>query len=310
MAIRKRGEYYWTDISFGGKRIRKSLKTSDKRKAMEYHDKLKASLWDSRFANSEHTWDEAIVRWLKEKGYKKSLHKDRSMISYFDKVFKGKKLVECDLTRALDNKGDEVTGTTLNRYKAFLRSLFRRAKFEWGWAVKLPRFTLQREKPRERHLTETEFETLLWNLPDSLRNIVTFAVETGLRRSNILDIDKSCVDVVTNTLYLESKYMKSGKPLSIPLSPRAMMCLMNEGYKFKFTDSDYLKFKKAANRSGIMELRFHDLRHTFATWKAQDGVPIEVLSKLLGHSDIKTTDRYRHLNVEDLRRYVCNHEGA
>ena len=68
-------------------------------------------------------------------------------------------------------------------------------------------------------------------------------------------------------------------------------------------DGDNLRraFKKALQKAGIEDFHFHDLRHTFATRLAQNGVDIYTISKLLGHKDIRMTERYSHRSPESLR---------
>jgi integrase len=284
-----------------------SLQTTDKSKAQEYHDKYKAGLWDIYYLNTEKpmTWPEAVERWAEEKSHKKSLHRDLLMANYLSKHFKDTALDDLDITGALLAKKQEgVSPTTINRYTALIKSILRKAKSSWGQDITLPNLPLTPEKPRELYLTVNEYKALLRNLPDKLRDVVAFAIETGLRKSNILGIQSSSVDLDRKVLHVHSQTTKSGKPFSIPLSDQALDLLKRNNYSFRFGATEYRRFKQAALLIDKSGLRFHDLRHTYASWKAQAGVPIEVISKLLGHSSIVVTDRYRHLSINNLREYV------
>lgn len=304
--IYKRNGIYWFDASVDGRRLRKSLHTKNKKQAEQMHDKLKAELWEKEYLGKEiKTWEDAIGKWVHTKKNKKSLHKDVTIIEFFSQFFAGSKLTEIDIEKAIVVKEREgVSPATVNRYIAFIRSLVNEAKKVWNWEV--PKITRQltKEKPRERFLEKTETERLMMALPDKLKPVVTFAIETGLRKSSILAITRKAVDLEAKTLTLEGELMKSGKPISIPLTDKAIKALEDSNYDFTFNNRDYYLFRLAAKEAGLSDIRFHDLRHTFATNLAKRGVPLDIIGKLLGHSDLRSTERYRHLCVEDLRQYV------
>jgi integrase len=303
----KRGRIYWADISLNHQRIRKSLKTDNKACAKKYHDLYQKEMWEEHYLNkrTNETWDNAVKTWKLTRSTKKSISKDIEIINFFSKYYRGKLLKDCDFNIALMEKMQEGrAGATINRYKAFLRSLCRAAKLEWEWVVPIPYFKFAKEYPRTYHLTEAEFESVLRNLPDKLKDVVAFAVETGLRKSNILQLDRRIVNVEESTCTFRGQQMKSGKPLTLPLSTKAMWLLRKNNYQFRFSAQHYRIYKDVLAKLGLSHITFHDLRHTFVYFKLQQGVPLEYISALLGHSTIQMTERYRHLTLKEIKKYV------
>ena len=112
---------------------------------------------------------------------------------------------------------------------------------------------------------------------------------------------------------------KGNKVRTIPLNETALN-ILKERLKTRYLRSDFVfpsskgtkiqksrlikAFKKAVTQAGIFDFTFHDLRHTFATRLAQAGIDLYAISKLLGHKDISTTQRYAHHCPESLRQSV------
>jgi len=165
-----------------------------------------------------------------------------------------------------------------------------------------------------------DFEKLISTIgTEDLRDLVIFAVNTGLRQGEIINLEFSQVDFINRVITLDNQnhITKSKRVRSIPLNEITLQILNkrvgknSSSYIFNLNDNkinqDFLihKFKKFIFMAGLNpKLKFHSLRHTFASWLVQRGVSIYEVSKLLGHSDIKTTEIYSHLRAEDLRRSV------
>jgi integrase len=154
-----------------------------------------------------------------------------------------------------------------------------------------------------------------------LKEIVLFAVSTGMRRSEITNLTWDRVDLVRRVVTVESSQtfqVKAGKKRTIPLSDLAMDLLSkktNEGpAALVFTlDGEAIRanwlthaFKKYVRRAKVDDsLKFHSLRASFASWLVIEGIDIFAVSKLLGHSDVKMTQKhYAHLRPETLRDEV------
>ncbi len=154
-----------------------------------------------------------------------------------------------------------------------------------------------------------------------LREVVVFAVLTGLRRGEITNLRWQDVDLSRKLLTIQSSptfKTKSGKRRTIPLNETAFYILSarqgkdTSEYVFSLNGGKISEgwlthaFKKAVYDVRLPDdrLHFHSLRHTFASWLVQDGVSIYAVKELLGHSDVKTTQVYSHLQPEQLHSTV------
>ena len=158
MALWKRADIYYVKLTApDGTRIRRSTGTTDRTKAEEYHDRLKAELWDlARLKRKpRRSWDEAALRWLKEMAHKKSYRDDVSRIRWFTKHLRGKMLdqvsrdmIDGIVSRQLARRSDR----TKDLYVALNRAIFRKAMSEWEWLEHIPAYktTVRTENPRVR----------------------------------------------------------------------------------------------------------------------------------------------------------------
>jgi integrase len=153
-----------------------------------------------------------------------------------------------------------------------------------------------------------------------LREVVVFAVLTGMRRGEILNLQWSQVNTVKRLVTIESSptfKTKGGRRRVIPLNETAAYVLEGRRtlsaspYVFTFGDrqipEDWLthKFKARVRNLGLDgRLHFHSLRHTFASWLAQDGVSLFAIQKLLGHSSANVTQIYSHLQPDQMHDTV------
>ncbi len=135
------------------------------------------------------------------------------------------------------------------------------------------------------------------------------ALNTGMRKAEILNLKWNQVDLIARRIKVEKT--KSGKVRFLPVNDVLFIALsrlkiMSRKNPFVFFNPDTGKpfldmktgFKGACKRAGISNLRFHDLRHTFASRLVAKGVDIETLKELLGHHSITLTQRYIHSNEE------------
>lgn len=168
--------------------------------------------------------------------------------------------------------------------------------------------------------SSSEFDLLMSKVDlKDLKDLMLFATQTGLRQMELLTLQWNQINVKNRYVILDnSGYLtKSKKVRTIPLSLKALQVLtereiMKTG-ELVFTMNgqpikpDYLshKFKSYVLEAKINpKLKFHSLRHTFASWLVQRGVSIYEVSKLLGHSSVNVTQIYSHLRTEDLRASI------
>ena len=211
--------------------------------------------------------------------------------------------------------------TTVNRELEVLRSMFNVACRE-GWLLKNP-FTsgpplIQKshEKKRERILTVEEEERLLATCTDRkahLRPIIICALDTGMRRGEIITLTWGDIDFVQRLINIKAYHTKTEQERTLAVSDRLydeLLALYEASTKqpeelvFGIANNVKRSFGSARKTAGIEGIRFHDLRHTFATRLIESGLSGEVVSKLLGHNNLLTTTRYINPNAQTARLAV------
>ncbi|WP_373020988.1 tyrosine-type recombinase/integrase [Thiomicrorhabdus sp.] len=322
MSLYLRNNVWWTRfIAPDGKIVQRSTKTENRRQAQEYMDLLKADLWRVQHLGERPRllWQEAVVRFMRETQNKDQYNEIR-MFRYFDKYFRDKYLdeirrmhVDAIIQEKLE---DGVSNATVNRYLQKLKAVLNKAHKEWEVKCSPPYIKLLKEpKKRVRWITEPEAERLISLLPEHLADMVTFALETGLRESNITLLRWDQVDLSQRAIFIEGDdILKSDKAFVVPLSDMAVEIIRRQvgknrervfTYKGKgVRRANTYAFKNAVKAAGLENFRFHDLRHTWATWHVQRGTPIEILQELGGWSDYKMVKRYAHFTHQHLQQYV------
>lgn len=179
-----------------------------------------------------------------------------------------------------------------------------------------PKKHLDRPEERLRYLTREEAARLLKNLTGERRRIVHLNLRTGLRRTELLRLKVSHVNLAGRYILLNAAQTKTKTGRSVPLSAvalstiRAQLKTLPKGCEWLFpnpeTGEPYYDarpwFPKALEAAGIENFHFHDLRHTFASWWTQADKSERVLSEILGHKTVQMTRRYNHLRVQHLLR--------
>lgn len=312
MALYRRGEVWWVRFTApNGQRIRRSTGTENQRKAQEYLDRLKADLWRVQRLGEKprRTWQEAVVRWLRDTDDKADHHKDTAKLRWLDPYLGSLYLDE--ITRDLVDeiaarRKAESSATTANRYLALIRAILRMARDEWDWIDKIPRVRLFREpKKRVRWLTEDEALCLLQELPPHLANMAEFSLATGLRQRNVSYLRWDQVDLGRRMAWIHADQSKNRRAIAVPLNESAAAVLARcEGdhpdYVFVYQGApvDRTSTKawyNALARAGIEDFRWHDLRHTWASWHVQQGTSLQQLLELGGWSSYEMVLRYAHL---------------
>ncbi|MDO8960494.1 MAG: hypothetical protein Q7V02_00220 [Methylophilus sp.] len=142
---RNNSPYWWIKITHNGRTIQRSSKTTDEAKALEYHDKLKASLWDQERLGIKprYSWQEAVIRYLAETSGKASTISDKTHLRWLDKYLSGLMLDEIsrDVIEKVMAKrmADKVANSTVNRTMEIVRAVLRKAAFDWEWLERVPR---------------------------------------------------------------------------------------------------------------------------------------------------------------------------
>jgi len=279
------------------------------------------------------TLGEAIDRYERVKAGKRSLAEDQRHMAMVKAFFgadtplselKAGRIAEYreHLLGRKSTRGGTSAPATCNRALAALRHLLRLAHLEWEALEHMPRIRLEREpEGRLRFLSEPEATRLLAACEESkngvLTAVVTVALHTGMRRGEILGLTWERVDFSRGVLILEQT--KSGKRREVPMNRAVYDALtaLPEPHEagLVFTKRDgrawgqvRTAFELACQRGKVFDFRFHDLRHTCASWLIMRGRSLKEVQELLGHRDFKMTLRYAHLSPDRLREAVASLE--
>lgn len=316
MALTKRGKTWWIDFTTpSGERVRRTTGTSDKTLAQELHDQLKTESWRvSKLGDRpNYLWNDAVHRWLLEKSHLRSLEKRKQFINWWHQRLKGMALR--DITRhVIEAAISEMRGVwspgTCTVCLSALSSILRVAAKDWEWIDRMPRFPDIPSTPsRVRWLLPAEAQRLIECLPEFLAEMVRFSLSTGLRQSNVLFMEWSQADLARKVCWIYGDQAKAGKDIHVSLNETALAVLSRQRGKhprFVFVGGlgEPLRqfptktWTAGLKRAGIENFRWHDLRHTWASWLAQEGTPLHVLMEMGGWSCYEHVMRYAHLSPE------------
>ena len=220
-----------------------------------------------------------------------------------------------------ERKAEGVSNATVNRMLEVIRAILRKAANEWDWLSKAPVMRMLSEPTRRvRWITREEAERLLATLPAHLRAMAKFSLETGLRKSNVTGLMWSQVDLMRRCAWIHPDQAKARKAIAVPLSAAAVIVLREQIGKhpervFTFrgkpiTQVNTKAWRTALKAAGIANFRWHDLRHTWASWHVQAGTPLHVLQELGGWESVEMVRRYAHLSSDHLAEYVDRMSGT
>jgi integrase len=173
---------------------------------------------------------------------------------------------------------------------------------------------LSEPKRRIRWITKDEAERLITALPSHLAAMVRFSLETGLRKANVTGLQWSQVDLARRTAWIHPDQAKARKAIAVPLSVAAVAVIREQlgkhvthvfSYKGNsVTQVNTKTWHTTLKKVGITEFRWHDLRHTWASWHVQSGTPLHVLQELGAWESVEMVRKYAHLSSEHLTQYV------
>ena len=205
---------------------------------------------------------------------------------------------------------DGVSNATINRAPEVVRRILNIAHQEWCWLKAVPKLRMLKEPRRRiRFLRREEAERLIGELPLHMKPIVRFALATGCRAGEIHGLEWSRVDFARRVAWLDHGTTKSGEGRGIPLNADALAALetvqgQHPRWCFTFAgkriQQSSTAWEKAKGRAGIVDFRFHDLRHTWASWHVQSGTSLPELMELGGWKSYEMVLRYAHLAPEKL----------
>lgn len=315
MSIYRRGAsgIWWVRFQTNGREIRTSTGTSDRKKALEIERRMRSQADEDihciRMQRSlKRTFGEAVVHWLESREYPTSMESHiRSVTAELKDVQLTDILPAVEAMRAKYAK-QGLSPLTVNRRLAVVKRVLTLAHRRWKWINEplASHIELCSEKGsmREVFLTAEEIDVLISAIPDeAVRDFALVASLTGMRRGELLALKPS--HLRPGCVLLTSDITKSSKPRAIPLLEEVEEILKKRlPWKFNHSAVEY-QFRLARSAVGMGHVRFHDLRHSFASRLVENPeVPMGVVRDLLGHSSLSITSRYSHLRRETLARAV------
>lgn len=335
MGLVKRGNTWWMSFMYQGQQIRRSTGTSEKRLAEAILGKIKVQIIEGRFfekpEEQPRTFAELMDRYLAEHAIKQAHYRRQvNMVANLNTFFGNPTLnqITPKVIVAFKNKryADGVKPATINRELTTLKKAFNLARREWEWCQDNPvcRVSMEKEhNTRDRWLSVDEEQRLLDACIPWFRELVVFAVNTGMRRGEILALTWSGVDLFRRTVTVFKS--KNGERRTIPLNQTGLSLLTHK-YAVRVPKTDLVFVSQAdtpldgsnvrrallsaLETAKIDDFHFHDLRHTFATRMVQAGVDLYKVQRLLGHKSPIMTQRYAHHYPESLRDGVDALEAA
>lgn len=338
----KKGIYVVRFTAPNGQRISRSAGTSDRALAAEWASRIHNEHYRvARLGDKpRRLWTEAVKAWLADHAYKRSLGKDKQNLRWLDPWFREKYLDEIDgdllaevasarLSEPRDKRrrkdGSAFTDvptsqSTVDRMLSLVRSILKDAGRR-GWLDNAPSIRLTSPDAEDyRWLSREEATTLHEHLAEHLRPPFLFSLATGLREQNVMRLEWSKVDLQRRVMWVQAQAAKGKKPIGIPLNRDAMAVLTaqvgkNRSWVFPnedgvpFVRANNKGFKAAQERAGIAPLRWHDLRHTWASWHVMAGTSLRALMELGGWRSYKSVLRYAHLSPEHLASDAARVEG-
>ena len=269
--------------------------------------------------SKEKTVEDLLTRYRKtEVPKKKNRRNDERHVDFWiDEIgrFKIAQVSRSQIVEIRDRLALDRAPATVNRYLATLRHAWGIAETDWEWAKfnPLKRIMLTEARGRDRHLDDDEIKRLLAAAKESdhphLYAIVLMALTTGARKGEVLGLRWADVDLATRKAVLHKT--KNTTKRTLKLAPQVVAELRAiqkvrridddlifanpNGFKKRTYSSFEAAWRAARDKAGIVDFRFHDLRHTFASRMAMDGRELIEIKEALGQKTLAMVQRYAHL---------------
>ncbi len=330
MGVNRKGKKWHIDYYYQGRRIRElaGLTKSQAAKALQIR---KAEILQGKFrihdVKPSPRFEDFAMQFLEwSQDNKRSHRRDRTLVRSLVRFFGGRCLRDItpwhverykhERLRATV-RGKPITPATVNRELSCLRRIFNLA-IHWGSAETNPaaRFKrLQEPNDEGRVLTAEEIDRLVAACTSHCWGMVLLALHTGMRLGEILELTWQRVDLSQGVITLT--HTKNGKVRRIPVNRVARELLeswpRHGPYVFggeRPYGSIKTAFRAACRRAGLGRIRFHDLRHTWATTLVLAGVDLRTVQELGGWSSLALVERYSHPTPEARRHAVQKLESV
>lgn len=303
----------WTvDFWHNGRRFRRSTGTADRKAAQEWADRRKNEFWrDDRLGQRPVTsWNAAVLAWIEAHKHLRSLSDRQDQLRWASKELRGKPISSIDraeLDRLAKLKSKQgASDSTVNRHLAAISAVLRQAH-KSGLLDSVPAIPRRHEPgTRIKWATQEQARKLVDALPEHWQPMAEFALATGLRRQNVTHLQWSEVDLRRRVAWVHADEAKGKRVLSIPLNDVALEIL--RGQKGQHASIVFPYQGRAVTRlndklwdaackvAGLTDFRWHDLRHTWASWHVQNGTKLQALMELGGWRSFSMVLKYAHLS--------------
>ena len=325
--VNKKGVSYRVYIRRKGlPNINKTFLT--KKKASLFALKLEDSTQNHQAYSSKLPFNELVESYLSNAYLGTKPQMQRSRLKHWLGILGDKSIIDInrlDIELGLRSLPEELSNSTINKYKKLVSVVFNYGIRELGLLDNPTRYirSLPEKKGRTRYLSDNERERLFkacraskWN---KLYLLVLMAITTGARRGELLSLRWNSVDIDKQTAYVLTS--KNGEPKVLPLTES----VIKELERFSLNDSSLIfsseikpdrpyiffkQWKRVREEAELKDFRFHDLRHTTASYLAQNGATLLEIADVLGHKQIEVTKRYAHLCIEHKSSLINRVMGA
>lgn len=318
----KKRNQWWIDYRTEGRRVRIPVGES-KKLAQNVLSKKLTEIAENRHLDVQRTQKVKFEDFVNDYIELHAKHKKSFRSSYLNSIkhllreFSGRFLDEIDAysIATYKNKRQQiVSDASVNRELACLKSIFNKA-IEWQKIKESPasRIKLFKERnARTRYLTEGELSRLLEQSSERLKAVIIIAINTGMRKSEMQNLRWEDINFTTNLITLE--HTKNGERRYIPINETVKKILLDQK---EFGKSEYVfiksngepynvrkSFETALKKADIKDFRWHDCRHTCASYLVMRGVDLNTVRELLGHKSLEMTLRYSHLSQSHMLNAV------
>ncbi|MDF1693284.1 MAG: site-specific integrase [Zhongshania sp.] len=260
------------------------------------------------------TWNDAADRWVMTTSHKADHLHDLQKLEWLQGHFSGLFLSDINediILRVSHLKKQESSSSTANRYLSLIRAILRASRDDWRWVHWVPSIKFFPEpEHRVRWLKPNEARRLISELPLHLSAMAKFSLATGLRQSNVSYLSWDQVDLKRRLAWVNAADSKSRRSFAVPLNDSALAVLFDQrrqNKKFVFVYKGLpvgrcstAAWTKAKDRAKIEDFRWHDWRHTWASWHVQNGTTLYELQELGGWKTLDMVLRYAHLAGDQL----------
>ena len=322
MSVFKRNDspYYWLKLQHKKNTYGGSTGTTNKSEALAIFLEQERLIKSSRFKYTNKTFGELVAYYIN------SYHpNEQATLRWALQFWADTKLEDLrgsDIKLLQERRAMRVKGATVNRQFNTIRPILGKAVRNLGWLESIPQWSKEKElQPSRGVLSPVDEKRLLMELPPHLKRVVRFALETGLRKSTITSLTMDMFNADNGILTIPPELLlKTRKPLVIKLNREARYLVLNEEgftedkmglrplnlsrpiftYKSrKFKNPAGAAWQKAKKRARV-DITFHELRHTWATRRLEEGMPEAIVAHLGGWTSTRMLKTYSHININNI----------